>query len=497
MKISLNLKYRPTNFDDLHGQDIIKKTLKNASKENRFSHAYLFTGPRGTGKTSTARIVAKALNCLNIKEDGNPCDKCEICMSFNLGKLIDVIEIDAASNRGIDEIRDLKEKIKFSPNQGKFKIYIIDEVHMLTKEAFNALLKTLEEPPNHTYFILATTEFHKVPETIVSRCQKFSFERISNPQIIERLQLILENEKIKYNPKALDVIARASDGGMRDAISLMEKIISNNTLEYDTAIESLDIVGEMLIKNFVDSLFNSDFKNSTKIIDNLYEKGVNMSLFMRDTIVYLKDLLLNYSEKSDISNFQKTSFMINTFLNLFEDLKYFPDIIILIYLAISKIYLNQKDNVKSDNKYNFIKLENENIKNIEEIKDDKKEVNVDSLNNQEVLEFGLEKIKLEWKKFIEIINNPNLKPPLRLAIPKNLENNKLYIEVNSKYYLEKLNDIKNKDMIFKKFNEYFDTKNNIDIVFELAKVNLNLQEEPKSNNNTEDALNDVFDNRLI
>ena len=227
--MSLYLTYRPDTFEHLVGQDHIVQTLKNALKEKRIAHAYLFCGPRGTGKTSAARLLAKAINCTSPDSNGGPCNTCDICNAMSANRLTDVIEIDAASNRGIDEIRDLKEKIKFTPNVAKFKVYIIDEVHMLSKEAFNALLKTLEEPPPHAYFILATTESYKVPETIISRCQRFDFHRVGIATLTSRLHFIAEKEHIECEEKALECIALRANGGLRDAIGLFEQAIVSDT----------------------------------------------------------------------------------------------------------------------------------------------------------------------------------------------------------------------------------------------------------------------------
>ena len=240
-EISLYRKYRPHNFDNLVGQDHIKTTLVNALKNGHVSHAYLFTGPRGTGKTSTARLIAKALNCTDLHDDFEPCNKCEFCTDINDGRLIDLIEIDAASNRGIDEVRDLKEKINFAPSRAKYKIYIIDEAHMMTKEAFNALLKTLEEPPAHAYFILATTEVHKIPETIISRCQRFDFRRIGTKALMTRLSYICQKEEIKAQDSALEVISKYVDGGLRDAIGLVEQLTADKKLLLEHVQEILGV----------------------------------------------------------------------------------------------------------------------------------------------------------------------------------------------------------------------------------------------------------------
>src|SRR5574344_1048297 len=228
---ALYRKYRPKTFDDVYGQQIVVQTLKNVIKNNKLTHAYLFVGPRGTGKTSIAKIFAKTINCLH-PEDGLSCEKCDICISNNSNENVDIIEMDAASNNGVDEIREIRNHITLLPTVSKYKIYIIDEVHMLTTGAFNALLKTLEEPPSHTIFILATTEPHKIPLTILSRCQKFDFTRINNEDICKQVELVAKKENISIEEEAIKEIARLSDGGMRDALSLLDQVsaYTNNTI---------------------------------------------------------------------------------------------------------------------------------------------------------------------------------------------------------------------------------------------------------------------------
>ncbi len=301
-KVALYRKYRPHNFDNLVGQDPIKTTLINALKAGKVSHAYLFTGPRGTGKTSTARIIAKALNCSGLQDNYEPCDKCEYCSDINDGRLIDLIEIDAASNRGIDEVRDLKEKIQFAPTRGKVKIYIIDEVHMMTKEAFNALLKTLEEPPDHAYFILATTEVHKIPETIISRCQRFDFKRISNKAIMTRLSYIAQVEKIKVDDQVFDAISRYADGGLRDAIGLIEQLTVNNELKFETVQEVLGIGGRQLIDDLLFYIESNDTKSALSLIHTLHDQGSDLKQFIHEFTDFIREKMIQAANENDSEN---------------------------------------------------------------------------------------------------------------------------------------------------------------------------------------------------
>src|SRR5690554_3916057 len=222
-------KWRPRLWEQVVGQEHVTRTLQNAIRSGRVGHAYLFAGPRGTGKTTTARLLAKAVNCLNEDPTNRPCDQCEYCLAVNDGRFLDLIEIDAASNTSVDDIRDLRDKINFAPSQGKYKIYIIDEVHMLSTAAFNALLKTLEEPPPHAIFVLATTEIHKIPATVLSRCQRHEFRRVPIDEIVSNLKEIIQAENIQADDEALTLIARQSAGGMRDAQSLLDQLASTGT----------------------------------------------------------------------------------------------------------------------------------------------------------------------------------------------------------------------------------------------------------------------------
>lgn len=291
--LSLYRKYRPGSFDDLVGQKHVVKTLKNAIINNRIAHAYLFAGPRGTGKTSTAKVFAQALNCVN-GPTVSPCGECPVCRKIQSGQSIDVIEIDAASNRGIDEIRDLREKVKFYPNEGQYKVYIIDEVHMLTKGAFNALLKTLEEPPDNVVFVLATTEPHKVIETILSRCQRFDFSLLTTGEIRERLEFICQQEGVKFNAEALNIIAEASHGGLRDAISLLDQAISytNAELNPEGIQDMLGKVDKKVLIEFTGHIINNNTSAALEMVNNLINRGNGISMFVNDLVEYFRQLLL-------------------------------------------------------------------------------------------------------------------------------------------------------------------------------------------------------------
>ena len=295
-------KYRPQTFDEVMGQDHISTTLKNAITLNRIAHAYLFTGPRGVGKTSMARIFAKALNCKN-GPTTSPCGKCPACIEIEGARSLDVLEIDGASNRGIDEIRALRENVKFAPALGKFKIYIIDEVHQITNDGFNALLKTLEEPPAHVKFIFATTAANKVPATILSRCQRFDFRRISTQTIADTLKEICKKEKIKIEDDALFVIAKFADGGLRDGQSILDQVASSTRGEITAKdiLNSLGSLEEEELFGLMNALADHDAKAALLILNGVLDKGKDASLFMEKLLEHTRNLLF-LSVSEDLSS---------------------------------------------------------------------------------------------------------------------------------------------------------------------------------------------------
>ena len=291
--MALYRKWRPDNFANLVGQDHVSRTLANAIKSGRIGHAYLFTGPRGTGKTSTARILAKALNC----EHGpttEPCNKCEACQRINSGSSMDVFEVDAASNRGIDEIRDLRETVKFAPVNGRYKVYIIDEVHMLSRDAFNALLKTLEEPPAHVVFIMATTEVYKVPATIQSRCQRYDFKRITIDDIFNRLKTVVADMDIEVEDDALRMIAVKADGGMRDALSILDQCIalSEQSLTIDRVQQLLGLVGKEWLDKLVGALQSKDAAAVLTMVDEIIRTGKDLQQVLGELGIHFRGLMI-------------------------------------------------------------------------------------------------------------------------------------------------------------------------------------------------------------
>ncbi|MGT2666083.1 DNA polymerase III subunit gamma/tau [Streptococcus rifensis] len=303
---ALYRKYRSQSFAEMVGQEVVATTLRQAVSSGKISHAYLFSGPRGTGKTSAAKIFAKAMNCPN-QVDGEPCNNCYICQSVTDGSLEDVIEIDAASNNGVDEIRDIRDKSTYAPSLAQYKVYIIDEVHMLSTGAFNALLKTLEEPTENVVFILATTELHKIPATILSRVQRFEFKAIQTAAIKDHLAKVLDQETVRYDDEALGVIARRSEGGMRDALSLLDQALSLTTTDQITLATVEEITGSISLQaldHYVAAIIRQDSQEALRQLQTIFEEGKSMNRFATDLLVYLRDLLLAKSgiESSRVSD---------------------------------------------------------------------------------------------------------------------------------------------------------------------------------------------------
>lgn len=357
---ALYRKFRPLTFDEIVGQEHIVKTIKNEIINNRVGHAYLFNGGRGTGKTSAAKILARAVNCLNPK-DGEPCNECEICKAALEGSLTDIVEMDAASNNSVEDVRAIRDEVNFLPTLAKYRVYIIDEVHMLSTGAFNALLKTLEEPPAHVKFILATTEPQKLPSTILSRCQRFDFKKISNQNIEKRLDFVCKESKIDITPEAKKLIAILAEGAMRDALSILERCMQEEELITEDLVKELvGIPKTENVNQITTSILNKDTDNALKTIDNVLEQGKDISNFLWEIIKYVKDILVYktntkleiYSEE-ELANIKKLAeatskerliSIIYELSNLANEIKWSSQKLIMFQVCIIKLCNNQESN---------------------------------------------------------------------------------------------------------------------------------------------------------
>lgn len=456
--ISLYRKYRPKTFSDVVGQEVVVKILKNSILNNKISHAYIFSGPRGTGKTSIAKIFSKAVNCLNTT-DGDLCNNCENCLQ-NIDEEIDIIEIDAASNNGVDEIREIRNNVKLMPVHLKYKVYIIDEVHMLSTSAFNALLKTLEEPPKHVIFILATTEFNKIPATVISRCQKFDFKKITNKQIEDRLKYILEQEKKSLNGEVISLIAKLSDGGLRDAINMLDQVISLEK-ENVTVDDVYNLIGDISEKNIIillENIVSGNIKETLKNINEYYEEGKNfinicerLQLLIRNIIIF--NNTDNYFDKEyekkllDFSHIELEycEKMSDELFNLINELKRTNNQKIITEISFLKMCLMQN---KKEEK-NIYKIETKNNS-----KDNEIPIIIEEKQNEEK----------EKNKSIKI-NNVFCGPSKELKnnFVKNYEKLKEFLSIKEYNSLVNLL-LKATPQIVTETNVLFTFKNNFDIV---------------------------------
>ncbi len=399
---ALYRKYRPTDFESVVGQTSIVKTLKNSIKNKTFTHAYMFFGPRGTGKTTVSKIFARNVNCLDSK-DGSACGKCDNCKKSFEKECVDIIEIDAASNNGVDEIRELKSKIALVPAELKYKVYIIDEVHMLSIGAFNALLKTLEEPPEHAIFILATTDPQKVPDTISSRCQCFSFKKMSIDNILSRLKYVCEEEKIKISEEVLKQIAIATDGGMRDALGLLDKLSSytDKKITLEDFAELNGVLTTNDIKDFCDGIFNSNVEKIVSLLEKYDSDGKNLIQIINQVLYYLRDLLLNYyvDRKTIDYNVDLVTDFINLINKKMFNIKNSDNSKIFIEILIIKFINDNKREVR-EKKEESTKIVEKPIKNATNVEKDKKKSEITKKEQ-------IKKEEVEDNKDITIITNIN------------------------------------------------------------------------------------------
>lgn len=389
---ALYRKYRPSTLKDVIGQDVVIKILENAVSNNKVGHAYLFSGPRGIGKTTIAKAFAKTVNCLE-PINGDSCEKCNNCNSINSGFCPDIIEIDAASNNGVDEIREIKNKISLVPTELKYKVYIIDEVHMLSIGAFNALLKTLEEPPEHVIFILATTDPQKVPSTIISRCQCYEFHRIGNKDIVERLKFICKNEKIKIDDDVLDRIATLSDGGMRDSIGMLDKLTaySNSNITLEDFEKVNGIVSSVEKEKFIDDIHNKNILEIIKFIDNIYDNGKDLIIFTQDLLKMCKDKCVSYYVNNTNDDIEFLLALSNLLNNILKDIKTSPNVKTILEINV----LSFLSVIRENNTQETVEKENNKISKIKQI----------PIKNNTFVENNDADEQIENIDFKQIINN--------------------------------------------------------------------------------------------
>ncbi|QNM15617.1 MULTISPECIES: DNA polymerase III subunit gamma/tau [Fusobacterium] len=414
MHITLYRKYRPKNFEEMAGQKEIVKTIKNSLKNGKSSHAYLFSGPRGVGKTTLARLIAKGVNCLTTEITDEPCNNCENCLAINNGTFMDMIEIDAASNRGIDEIRQLKEKINYQPVKGRKKIYIIDEVHMLTKEAFNALLKTLEEPPEHVIFILATTEADKILPTIISRCQRYDFKALSMEEMTNKLKYICEQENINIDDEVFEIIYENSGGSMRDSISILERLMVtcfDEKITFEKCEQVLGITPTKQMEDFLNKIQQRNYIELVKTLDEYWNDSVEIESFFKDFAKFCKNLMSK--NKLDIKEGLKIIDSIFTSLNIF---KYEEDKRLVGYVIVDNLLKEHEPVTEKIIEKVIEKPVSTKINNTENIVQATNTLSLDEvLRNWELILKEAKKEKITLGAF------------LIAAKPYKMENNTLYI----------------------------------------------------------------------
>ena len=517
MNLALYREFRPKNFDEVIGQDFIVKTLKNQIKTNRLTHAYLFCGPRGTGKTSCAKIFAKAVNCTH-SSDGNPCGMCAECVALSEPNT-DIIEIDAASNNRVEEIRDLREKVNFPPLIGKYKVYIIDEVHMLTDSAFNALLKTLEEPPEYVIFILATTEIHKLPATILSRCTRFDFKLVPTQLLSEHLKNIFDKRNISYDEKSLYLIAKAGEGSVRDMLSIADSVASycDYKIDYQSAEKVIGLSDKESIKNILLSISKRDINEIFKAIKNALGMGKNIQILCKEMADFIKNLIMI---KSGVTDYAILDIMPGEFkqyadiANLFN-IQYLKS----AFSKFAEIELDLKYSLNPENLFESACLEmldyNDIEKNVSKLDTTYKNAtanNVDtkSTTNKNIENFEKVEIPNELKdKNFSVQNstqNSNIDKIWGNVLRKVKENN-LFALSNALTTVNKVEEIAHKLIVHTNDSssyEMIDNKERIDVILKLVKlfddsieaVEIEYDKENASTQDIKDNLKDVFKSKI-
>ena len=469
MHITLYRKYRPSSFSEVSGENEIVKSLKLSLKNKSMAHAYLFSGPRGVGKTTIARLIAKGVNCLNLKETGEPCNECKNCKAINEGRFSDLIEIDAASNRSIDEIRSLKEKINYQPVEGLKKVYIIDEAHMLTKEAFNALLKTLEEPPSHVIFILATTELDKILPTIISRCQRYDFKPLDLEEMKSGLEHILKEEKLSMTDDVYPVIYENSSGSMRDSISILERlIVTANGKEIDLKIaeDTLGITPSSRIKIFLNKILNENEYDIINELESLANESFDIELFFKDLAKYCKNAILK--KELDIDKGLK---IISTIYDVIGKFKFEDDKKLVGYVIVAEILSNTKQTV--------VKVVTTTQTNVNPTNSSIEETKKNKVN----IKLTISDVKNNWNSILAEANNKRLsyRAFLMGANPVKIENNTLFINYDRKFkFAKEQMETPEYSQEFTKIVREFFNEDNLEIKYEVVG-----QKKDEENNNSE------------
>ena len=530
--------YRPKTFEDVVGQEHIVKTLKNQIKNNNIGHAYLFSGTRGTGKTSTAKIFARAVNCLNpINEE--PCNECEICVDTLNDNIMDIVEIDAASNNSVDDIRELRESVKYTPSKAKYKVYIIDEVHMLSQGAFNALLKTLEEPPSYVIFILATTEPHKIPATILSRCQRFDFKRVSSKDIADRMSYICEKENIQAEDKALSLIARNSQGALRDALSILDQCMSfgNDRIEYNDVIELLGTVNIDELFQLSQSIIDEDTKKSLQILNEFIIWGKDIRNLINDLIDHFRNLMVckvskdldeiislpeesieRLKEQSKTININDLIRILNILSETQDSMKSSSNTRILAEVTMMKIAQPMFDESKEalikrienlekiieSGNIKVVTVQNESETNTspQRVQVDEPQERKEDIVYEEVKSEDVKLVESSWKKVIQKIKEDkklSIAALLREVSSFNVKDNILYLIFNDNFSFarSRLNSKETIDYIESIIREILNRSFNIQIYLKSEVTSLNLQEEVTKVDKGLEILEDIVNKDIL
>jgi len=532
---ALYRKFRPKTFDELLGQEHITTILKNQVSKGNIGHAYLFSGTRGTGKTSAAKVFSRAVNCLDPIE-GNPCNKCEICRGILDESIMDVIEMDAASNRKIEDIRELKEKVIYPPSKAKYKVYIIDEVHMLTNEAFNALLKTLEEPPKHLLFLLATTEPERLPHTILSRCQRFDFKRLKSKEIIDNMVKIADSMSLNIEKKVFDLIAKNSDGAMRDALSLLDQCISYNDKEitYDDAIKILGIADNSLLFKMCDSIIYNDMESSIKMVNHIIQEGKDISQFLKDTIHHYRNLMIvktsdnpdSLIDWGEIVDYQEQSRNISLplilrSLNILTEAEHsmkwstqpkniFEMAVIRLVNLTEELTLEERVRkleegittkpVSSTKQIvevpKDIKTNKEPLQKVEERKEELKTSIINEMSSNSSEDLNFENVKKSWPKVMQLIKSRKINI-YALAMEgelEKIEHNRVTLSYKDgfEFHKDAVSSPQNKSFLEGLLSEFYGQSIELMVIMKSC-LNSQISESNKANNNNEDPTKEVLD----